>query len=155
MRRIFVDMDGVLVDFDGYMLDHALTPEQIKHTPGHYISMRPTLGALESVLRLIELGYDVWIASKPPTGEPFAYSEKVSWVLRYLPELKKKIILTHDKGLLGTIEDFLIDDRPHKANCQHFKGKLIHFGSNEYPSWDWIMGAFDLDHVRSRPRRSK
>jgi 5'(3')-deoxyribonucleotidase len=76
------------------------------------------------------MGYDVWIATKPPTGVSGAYSDKAEWVFKHLPELTKKIIITHDKGLLGNSRDFLIDDRPHKANCHEFEGTLLHFGNN-------------------------
>jgi len=73
------------------------------------------------------MGLEVWVATKPPTGIPFAYADKAAWVLQHLPELKRRIIITHDKGLLGDERDFLIDDRPHKANCEKFKGTLIRF----------------------------
>jgi hypothetical protein len=43
--------------------------------------------------------------------------------------LKKKLIMTQDKSLLGDSHDILIDDRPEKANCAEFPGRLIHFGN--------------------------
>jgi 5'(3')-deoxyribonucleotidase len=73
------------------------------------------------------MGFEVWIATKPPTGIPYAYSDKAAWVLRELPELKRRIIVTHDKGLLGDAGDYLCDDRPHKANCERFAGTLLRF----------------------------
>ena len=127
MNRVFVDMDGVIVDFDGYMRNNAMTVNEVKYTPGAYRNMKPIEGAIAAVRRLIELGFDVWIATKPPTGGVHAYSEKAEWILEYLPELKRKIIITHDKGLLGDSKDYLCDDRPHKANCEKFAGKLIRF----------------------------
>jgi len=78
----------------------------------------------------------VWVASKPATGLPHTYSEKAGWILRWFPELKRKIILTHDKGMIGCAEDFLVDDRIHKANCQAFRGRLLHFGC-EAGALDW------------------
>lgn len=126
--RVFVDMDGVIVDFDGFKAASGLSGDEIKRLPGAYLEMRPMPGAIEAVRSLIGMGYEVWIATKPPTGVPHAYADKAAWVLQYLPELKRRIILTHDKGLLGTAEDFLIDDRPHKANCERFAGTLVRFG---------------------------
>lgn len=125
--RVFVDMDGVIVDFDGFKAASGLSGDEIKQLPGAYLEMRPMPGAIEAVRSLIGMGYEVWIATKPPTGVPHAYADKAAWVMQYLPELKRRIILTHDKGLLGTAEDFLIDDRPHKANCERFAGTLIRF----------------------------
>ena len=126
-RRAFVDMDGVIVDFDAFKNARGLTGEQVKCMPGAYLDMPAIPGAIAAVRSLIGMGYEVWITTKPPTGVPYAYADKAAWVLRYLPELKRRIIITHDKGLLGSEDDVLIDDRPHKANCQSFTGTLIHF----------------------------
>lgn len=126
--RVFIDMDGVIVDFDGFRAASGLSGDEVKQMPGAYLEMSPMPGAIEAVRSLIGMGYEVWIATKPPTGIPYAYADKVSWILQYLPELKRRIIITHDKGLLGGSGDFLVDDRPHKANCERFAGTLIRFG---------------------------
>jgi 5'(3')-deoxyribonucleotidase len=125
--RVFVDMDGVIVNFDAYRERLGMTGDQIKKEPGAYLHMEPYPGAIAAVRSLIGMGYEVWIATKPPTGIPHAYSDKAAWVMQHLPELKRRIIVTHDKGLLGDEGDYLIDDRPHKANCESFKGTLIRF----------------------------
>lgn len=127
MNRVFVDMDGVIVDFDGYKVAHGLTSDEVKNRPGAYLAMLPIPGALDAVRSVIKMGFEVWIATKPPTGVPSAYSEKAAWVLRHLPELKQRIIVTHDKGLLGDQFDHLCDDMPHKANCERFAGTLLRF----------------------------
>jgi 5'(3')-deoxyribonucleotidase len=127
MNRVFVDMDGVIVDFDGYMKDANLTADEVKRRPGAYLTMSAIPGAIEAVRSLIGMGFEVWIATKPPTGIHWAYGDKAAWIIRHLPELKRNIIITHDKGLLGGPGDYLIDDRPHKANCELFQGVLIRF----------------------------
>ena len=127
MSRVFVDMDGVLVDFDGYKNHMGLTGEEVKKLPGAYLHMRPLPGALDAVRSVIGMGFEVWIATKPPTAVPHAYADKAAWILKNLPELKRRIIITHDKGLLGGPDDFLCDDRPHKANCERFSGTLLRF----------------------------
>jgi len=126
-RKIFIDMDGVIVDFEAYMTDKNMTGDEVKRTKGAYLAMPAIDGAIEAVRSLISMGFDVWIATKPPTGISYAYGDKAQWVLDNLPELKRKIIITHDKGLLGCGADFLCDDRPHKANCEQFEGELIRF----------------------------
>lgn len=145
MNRIFIDMDGVIVDFDGFKKIHGLTGQEVKKRCGAYLDMDPMPGALFSVKSLIGMGYDVWIATKPPTGIAFAYADKAAWIFKHLPELKRKIIITHDKGLLGDDGDWLIDDRPHKANCQQFKGTLLTFEDGF--GWPEIINAF-----RKKPR---
>jgi 5'(3')-deoxyribonucleotidase len=125
--RVFVDMDGVLADFEKLKVSMGVTGDEMKKLPGAFAKLEPIPGALEGVRSLIGMGFEVWIATKPPTGIPHAYAEKADWILRHLPELKRNIILTHNKGLLGCSRDYLIDDRPHKAFCQEFRGKLIPF----------------------------
>lgn len=135
--RLFLDMDGVLVDFDAHMRELELPGDVVKKTAGAYLAMKPIAGALGYVRELIRLGFEVWIATKPPTGISQAYAEKAQWVIDHLPELATRIIITHDKGLLGDAEDFLVDDRPHKANCCNFRGEFLHFRHDF--SWPEVM----------------
>lgn len=148
MNRVFVDMDGVLVDFAAYKARRGMTGDQVKKLPGAYLEMSAIPGSIEAVRSVIGMGFEVWIATKPPTGIAFAYADKVSWVLKHLPELKRRIVLTHDKGLLGDAEDVLCDDRPHKANCERFPGTLLRFEAG----YHWPEA---LTHLRTiRPRRN-
>lgn len=141
-NRVFVDMDGVVVDFDRYKTERGLTGDEVKRLVGAYLEMPAIPGAIEAVRSLIGMGFEVWLATKPPTGIPHAYSDKAQWVFNHLPELKRRIIITHDKGLLGDDGDYLCDDRPHKANCENFKGELLSFvGGYHWPQ--------ALDYFRS------
>lgn len=142
MNRIFIDMDGVVVDFDAYKRGLGLTGDEIKVRSGAYLQMQPMEGALASVRSLIGMGFEVWLATKPPTGVSWAYGDKAQWVFDHLPELKRRLILTHDKGLLGDEGDYLIDDRPHKANCDRFPGRLFAFGGDV--GWPDILRAFRI-----------
>jgi hypothetical protein len=132
MKRLFFDMDGVLVDFDAFMKRHGLTGDEVKKLPGAYLNMPPLEGAIAGMAKVLSLagqyGFETFIATKPPTGIAYAYSDKAAWVFKYLPALRRNIIMTHDKGLLGDDGDVLVDDRPHRANCDKFRGALIHFG---------------------------
>lgn len=148
VRRVFIDMDGVIVDFDSYMRVNNLTGDEIKHLKGAYLDMRPIPGALDAVREVIAMGFEVWLATKPPSGVPHAYSDKAAWVMQLLPELERRIIITHDKGLLGGADDFLIDDRPHKANCEQFSGTLLRF----VDGYHWPEA---LEHLRAVSRMAR
>lgn len=139
MDRVFIDMDGVLADFERLKEVLGVDSDMLKRMPGAYLRLEPIPGAIEAVHSLIGMGFECWIATKPPTGIAHAYADKAAWALRYLPELKRRIILTHDKGLLGDEQDFLIDDRPHKANCERFRGTLIHFGG--VSAWPEVIAS--------------
>lgn len=133
--RIYVDMDGVIADFEANL--KGRNPKSVKLMPGTYIRLDPIQGALEAVRTLIASGHDVWIATKTPTHNLLADSEKKHWINEYIPELLDKTIITPDKGCLRG--DVLIDDRPHKANCESFEGTFIHFGSEDFPTWDEVL----------------
>ena len=137
MNRVFVDMDGPLVDFDGYAQKLGKPGDEIKKMRGAYFAMKPTPGALGAIGSIIGMGFEVWVATKPPTGIYWAYGDKARWVLEHVPALKRRIIITHDKGLLGDAGDYLIDDRPHKANCGEFAGELLVY-TVEY-GWPQIL----------------
>lgn len=102
---------------------------------------------------LIGMGFEVWIATKPPTGVAQAYADKAGWIMQHLPELKRRIIITHHKGLLGGDDDFLVDDRPHKASCTEFDGTLVHFGPDgEIADWNALVDLFRaVAPVRKKP----
>lgn len=133
--RIYVDMDGVIADFEEHLLGR--NPKVIKLLPGTYISLKPIIGAIEAVRMLIEAGHDVYLATKIPTHNVLAATEKLHWINQYFPEMIAKTIITPDKGCLRG--DILIDDRKHKANCENFEGTFIHFGTEEFPSWDVVL----------------
>lgn len=145
--KAFVDLDGVTVDFGGYRDELGLTSDEVKCQAGAYLSMKPLPGAIEAIRSLIGMGLDVWIATKPPTGVPHAYSDKAAWVIQHIPELSRKIIITHQKGLLGDVGDYLIDDRPHKANCEEFKGTLIRFTNGK--TWADVLDQIRGDQLKA------
>ncbi len=140
-KRIYFDMDGVLVDFESGVakLDEA-TKEQYKgkldEVPGIFSLMEPIAGAAE-VVRLLARNYDVFILTTSPWNNPTAASDKVQWVKKYLDDVfHKRLIITHRKDLLEG--DYLIDDRG-KNGASEFKGEWIKFGSEQYPDWETIL----------------
>ena len=140
-KRIYFDMDGVLVDFESGVakLDEA-TKEQYKgkldEVPGIFSLMEPIAGAAE-VVRLLARNYDVFILTTSPWNNPTAASDKVQWVKKYLDDVfHKRLIITHRQDLLEG--DYLIDDRG-KNGASEFKGEWIKFGSEQYPDWETIL----------------
>jgi len=131
---IFVDMDGVIADFD---MAAALHPS--RKNKGFrpdleldFSELEPIPNAIEAVNKLEELGYYVYFASTAPWDNIAAGSQKRAWLEKYFPDYKKRLILTHRKDLL--IGDFLIDDHTWNG-AGEFIGEHIHFG--KYPFRDW------------------
>lgn len=153
VNRVFIDMDGVIVDFEGYA--NGRPGEEVKKLPLAYLEMKPIEGALAAVRSLIGMGYNVWLATKPPTGVAHAYSAKAQWVFDHLPELKRKLIITPDKGLLGDCHDYLIDDRCHKANCNEFRGTLLRFDAQQrWPELLALLGEWSREEPWKKYRTS-
>ena len=115
MKRIYFDMDNVLVDFASGIdkLDAksmSYYEGRLDEVPGIFSLMEPMPGALESVHKLAKL-YDVYILSTTPWKNSSAWADKVVWVTKYFDDVfHKRLILSHRKDLLKG--DFLIDDRP-------------------------------------------
>lgn len=139
-KRIFIDMDGVLCNYDKKA---AETPTYKKDRygechgiPGFYRDLEPMPGAIEAWNWLYE-NFDVYIASSPSWSNPSSWIDKRLWVANHLgPTAKKRLILTHNKGLLeGNI---LIDDNTWNG-VEDFKGTHIHFGQGDTKDWESVL----------------
>ncbi len=144
-KIIYIDMDGVLVDFDSakeQLDNNTLTKYkgELDNVPNIFSKMKPMPQAIASIHQLAEY-YDLYILSTAPWNNSTAWSDKIEWIHRYFGQGKdclfyKRVILSHNKDL--NIGDYLIDDRT-KNGASQFKGKHIHFGSEEFPDWTSIV----------------
>jgi hypothetical protein len=140
-RIVYVDMDGVLVDFQSGV---DRLPEEVRRTyephlenaPGIFALMDPRPDAIESYRELAGL-FDTYVLSTSPWANPSAWSDKLLWVKRYLGDVaRKRLILTHRKDL--NRGDFLIDDRPYHG-ADRFGSGFVHFGTERFPDWPAVM----------------
>lgn len=138
-KRIYVDMDGVVADFDKGAKETGKHPKEFKLIKGVYRNLHPIAGAIEALTKLRDKGYDIEIATKLPHENPYAATEKLLWIGDHMPWLIGHVTITSDKGQLGDKEDALIDDRMHKANAENFAGCLIHFGTETFPDWESVL----------------
>ena len=140
-KRIFVDMDNVLVDFESGL---AQVSEEVKQEyegrldeiPGLFGLMKPMPGAIEA-MHEFQKQYDLFILSTAPWKNPSAWSDKVKWVTQYLDDVfHKRMVITHRKDLCQG--DYLIDDRG-KNGTSEFSGEWIEFGSEKFPNWNSVL----------------
>lgn len=140
-KRIYFDMDGVLVDFESGLkkLDDAVKEQykgRLDEIPGLFALMEPMPGAIE-VVKLLARNYEVYILTTSPWNNPTAASDKIEWVKKYMDDVfHKRVIITHRKDLLDG--DYLIDDRA-KNGAGEFKGEWIQLGSQKFPDWESIL----------------
>ena len=165
MKKIFVDMDGVLVNFQSGIdkLNEATKREYADNpstgsgqvgkahyddVPGIFSLMDPMPGAIDGVRALKDMGYDLYILSTAPWGNPSAWSDKVKWITKHLDDVfYKKMIITHCKGLLAAQEGaFLIDDLTgHGAT--DFGERHIQFGNADFPDWNSVVNYFNVNSM--------
>lgn len=136
-QTVFIDMDNVLVNFKSAL---PQIPTEILENyednydeiPNIFGKMLPMPNAIESYHKIAQQ-YDTYILSTAPWENPTAWHDKVVWVQQYLGDVAyKRLILSHYKNLC--IGDYLIDDRT-KNGADKFTGKLLQFGTAEFPTW--------------------
>lgn len=146
-KRVFVDMDGVLVDFESGL---AQVSDEVKkeyegrldEIPGLFGLMKPMPGAIEAVHEL-QRRYDLFILSTAPWKNHSAWSDKVKWITEYLEDVfYKRMVITHRKDLCQG--DYLIDDRG-KNGTSEFGGEWIEFGSERFPDWNSVLSYLIKD----------
>lgn len=140
MKKLFFDMDGVLVDFQSGIdkLSDETKQEyegRLDEVPGIFSLMDPMPGAIEAVHELSKY-YDMYILSTAPWKNLTAWSDKIEWLTKHFGDLfKKRVILTHCKHLCDG--DYLVDDRA-KNGASEFPGEWVQFGSERYPDWEEV-----------------
>lgn len=136
---LFIDMDGVLCDFDkrqGELAERGIKQYQAFNHTLAFKDLDPIPGAIEAWHSLQEK-YDTYILSTAMWSNVDAWTDKRVWVQKYLGKsANKKLILSHNKGLLRG--EYLIDDRVANGVAD-FEGEHIHFGTQKFPTWNEVL----------------
>jgi 5'(3')-deoxyribonucleotidase len=108
---IYCDMDGVLADF--FYIKGANKICAFK--PNFFLELNPIKKNVNALIQLIENGYQVKILTKTPNEN--ADNQKVQWLAKYIPQIKKENIICVRKGMkIAYIKDdekqnaILLDD---------------------------------------------
>ena len=135
---IYVDMDDVLCHFtkahkDNLSLNPAIQFPQSQY--GFYQKLKPIEGAIEAVEALIDsIKFTPYILTAPSVMNPLSYTEKRVWIEQYFGmDFVDKLIICSNKGLVKGA--YLIDDYTQGRGQEHFEGRMIQFGSEQFPDW--------------------
>lgn len=136
-RVVLVDMDGVLADFDGAVLEalpphiprvprtnfyiardypeHKADVAAVYSHPEFFFNLKPVHGAIEGWQRLIDLGYQPRICTAPLTSNPRSGEGKLAWLDQHLvphfgATVRDEAIVDKNKHAYAGV--VLIDDRP-------------------------------------------
>tara|TARA_R100000315_G_C5196304_1_gene114965 strand:- start:201 stop:650 length:450 start_codon:yes stop_codon:yes gene_type:complete len=134
---IFIDMDGVLANFAkaAAEIPDVKRPDEVLD----FSKFEPMPNAIESVRKIIDMGHDVFIATTPPWNHPDSWGQKRNWIVEHLPELSRKMFLTHRKDML--IGDILVDDTNTRGQ-ENFHGTWMHFG--KHYDWDMVVNSIQV-----------
>ena len=149
VKIIYIDMDGVISDFDKAREKSLLkntTPYKGRpdRIPNIYKALDPIEGAIKAVnLILSNEKFETFFLSTPPWDNPDAWTHKRLWIEKYFGEkARHKLILTSRKDL--NIGDYLIDDSSRRGQ-PNFNGKWIQFGSDRFPNWKTVLDYLKIN----------
>ena len=116
---IYVDMDGVLADFDNE--PNAL--ERFKQENGFFFNLKPINKNVEYVNYLIKCGFNVCVLSASPNEQ--ADFDKLMWLNIHLPQLQNAIIMRVGQNKADFVKtkgiNILFDD--YGKNCRDFESR--------------------------------
>jgi len=144
MKRIIVDMDGVLADVysrffelhkqqtgESKKMDDIIGikeseafPEAMRwvHTPGFFLTL-PVMDDSQRVLNLLNNKYDIIVVSMA-TEFPASLTEKQIWLNEHFPFISwRQSVFCGNKSLIKA--DIMIDD--HFKNLDNFEGETLMF----------------------------
>lgn len=145
-KIIYVDMDHTLCDFSASYLKYKEEFPQVEYPhsiPGFFSGLAPLPNAIKVYQWLDDQeNVDLYILTAPSVRNPSSYTEKRLWVEEHLGlEAAYKLIISPNKGL--NLGHYLIDDYTEGKGQENFEGKLLQFGSTEYPDWNSIHIFFE------------
>lgn len=135
---VYLDMDDVLCNFkEAHAKALSANPSiQFPQSQyGFFLNLMPKEGAIDAVAAFeASSNYDVYILTAPSLKNPLCYTEKRAWVEKWLGfSMVEKLIISPNKSLLNG--DILIDDNVSGKGQEGFEGRLIQFGSKQFPDW--------------------
>ena len=144
-KILYIDMDGVIVNFDSGVAKLS-DKNKLKYngryddTPKIFRLMEPISGAISAIKKLSKY-FDVFVLSTAPWDNIGAWTDKIQWIKNHFGDgtdsiLYKKVIFTHHKQL--SRGHILIDDRA-KNGADKFDGEFIMFGSEKFPNWKTVL----------------
>jgi 5'(3')-deoxyribonucleotidase len=146
---IYCDMDGVIADFNA-------EPNAVKrydNEKGFFAKLQPLSENLETVNKLVKLGYNVNILSTSPNRQ--ADRDKFTWLMRYLPDLKVSAVYftrpdTEKADRLSpNANTLLIDDYTHNLAKWLEKGGNVLKLVNKYDNVNGKHIELGIKYVKS------
>ena len=125
--RVYFDFDNTLGDLLRAAEAQNMPVSVFKRMAGAFLTLPVIPGAVEAVDQVLDMGLQAFGLTKIPSANPYAATDKLLWAARHFPKLDDKVIISSDKGAVGTARDFLVDDMPEWANANNFAGTVIHF----------------------------
>lgn len=149
-KIICIDMDDVLCDYTKtFDLHKQRNPKEQypQSLPGFFENLPEIDGAISAVNYLNSIaGFEVYILTAPSEKNPLCYTEKRLWIEKHFGfDFVQRLIIASDKAMIKG--DYLIDDYIEGKGQENFEGKVLQFGSKDYPDWNKVLDYFKTTYL--------
>ena len=145
-KIIYIDLDDTIFKYKEKLIamKKAFPKQPYPQSSVHFFyNLEPFEDAIDVINWLFSKEeFDVWFLTAPSKENTLCYTEKrLSLDKHFGSDIGYRMIISPNKGL--NKGHYLIDDITEGKGQEEFEGKILQFGTEDFPDWQSIKKYFE------------